>query len=728
MMKRIGIPRALHFLQYYPLWKTYFEELGAEVVVSPPTNRDILAAGGKMVADVTCLPAKVYAGHVAWLRDNEQVDAVFVPAIRSVQRGALHCSKFQALPDLMHAVVPDCPRLLEIGIDAHRYKISEEEAYRRLGKQFTRSSAKVRSAWKLACKQDEGYQASLVQEKLTYPEALARLYPGEWSLAEPSTSSTNKSFSGALLNIALVGHPYCLYDDYINHDLFTSLHHLGVHIQTSEMVSEAQARTGIELTTGQKRWFYENWMSGAAGHYLQDASTAGIITVLAFTCGPDSAMVETITRRAHALERPMMSLVLDEHGSAAGMITRLEAFVDMLLRQGSQSEQPQLRPPDPPRQRIAPPTLLREIHQPCLGFPRMGTSAIPIKSLFSGIGLKVEMGPALSNRTISLGVRHSPEFICTPYKYILGNMIEMLEAGADTLLYMDGAELCRNSSYTQLLNDVLHDLGYKFRLVSTGVFEKGGIFALPQFLRQFMDRFSWSEVLREIDLALAKMNLLDELERRVQYIRPREVWRDNIAKVWEEANQRVDQAKNMPALKIVRRDLLEKMAQVEINPTMRPVKIVTTGEYYAVLEPFFNLDIERVLGKLGAEVHRSLMLGDWVKIAMVFEALGIHKSEIDQAARPYLRWNIGGEGTVTVGQAVLHARKGFDGLVELLPFTCIPEITVLNILPRIRRDLNFPIIHFILDEQSGRAGMQTRLEAFIDLLYRQRDLQSEPSL
>jgi predicted nucleotide-binding protein (sugar kinase/HSP70/actin superfamily) len=96
----------------------------------PPTNRDILAAGAKMVADVTCLPVKVYAGHVAWLRDQGNVESVFVPAIRSVERGALHCSKFQALPDLMRATVPDCPPLLEIGIDVHRYKISQDEAFR----------------------------------------------------------------------------------------------------------------------------------------------------------------------------------------------------------------------------------------------------------------------------------------------------------------------------------------------------------------------------------------------------------------------------------------------------------------------------------------------------------------------------------------------------------------------------------------------------------------------
>jgi predicted nucleotide-binding protein (sugar kinase/HSP70/actin superfamily) len=174
---------------------------------------------------------------------------------------------------------------------------------------------------------------------------------------------------------------------------------------------------------------------------------------------------------------------------------------------------------------------------------------------------------------------------------------------------MDGAELCRNSSYSQLLRDVLHDLGYKFKLVSTAVFEKGGLFALPQFLRQFMDNFSMSDVLREIYLAISKMNVLDELERRVQFIRPRQWVQGGVEKVWKEAIARVDEANNMELLKKARQDMLPRLDQVEIDPTRKPVRVATTGEYYAVLEPFFNLDIERVMGELGAEVQRTLMLG-----------------------------------------------------------------------------------------------------------------------
>ena len=376
--------------------------------------------------------------------------------------------------------------------------------------------------------------------------------------------------------------------------------------------------------------------------------------------------------------------------------------------------------------RIAAPTLLRQIHRPVVGFPRMGTVTIPIKSAFRGIGTRVELGPPLSKKTISLGARYSPEFICTPYKYLLGNMIEMAQAGADTLIYVDGPELCRNSTYTQLMRDVLRDLGYKANLITTALLEDR-VVGMAKFLRQFDPDFTWSVVIREIRLALKKMSDLDAIEQRVQWVRAREVTQGTVDKLWDETLMRVDDALDMAALTAAKRDMLKKINSVEMDLGRRPVKIATTGEYYAVLEPFFNLDLERELGKLGAEVHRTLMMSDWAVGMLILEALGFpRKPHIDRAAKPYLRWDVSGEGWVTIGQTVIHAKKGFDGIVETLPFTCIPEITALNILPRVSRDYNIPILSFIFDEQTGSAGMKTRLEAFVDLLKRRQDLKLNP--
>jgi predicted nucleotide-binding protein (sugar kinase/HSP70/actin superfamily) len=701
------------------------------------------------------LPIKVYAGHVIWLRDQGAVDCVLVPAIRSVEPNALHCAKFQALPDIIQATVPRCPPLLDPEIDVHRRKIYPAEAFKRLGRKFTWNPLKVERAWRQASAVDDAYQALVVKEQLTYPEALARLYPGEWPAPKAPPAA-----AGAL-TLALLGHPYCLYDDYINHDLVARLRAMGLRLVTSEMVGDAEARAGVMRTTRQKLWFFENWISGAGGHYLAAPEIDGLIATLAFTCGPDSAMVDTLTRTAHKLQRPCLSLVLDEHGSAAGVETRLEAFVDMLIRQKQLGPPPAPLPVTPSEaqglaqpasspvtlsrvfafrgeesrvaldsssgqvlgsaaQGLAAPAFLREIKKPVLGFPRMGTVTIPIKSAFRGLGTQLELGPPLSKRTISLGVRYSPEFICTPYKYLLGNMIEMVEAGADTLIYVDGPELCRNSAYTQLMRDTLRDLGYKCNLITTAILDDK-VMGIARFLRQLAPDFTWSTVVREIRLALSKMSALDELETRVQWARAREVTLGSADKAWEEAQRRVDEALDQAALKAAKRDLLHQINGLDLDLSRRPVKIATTGEYYAVLEPFFNLDLERELGKLGAEVHRTLMMSDWAVGMLILEGLGFpRKPHIDRAAKPYLRWDVSGEGWVTIGQTVIHAQKGFDGIVETLPFTCIPEITALNILPKVSADYNIPVISFIFDEQTGSAGLKTRLEAFVDLLNRRR--------
>lgn len=720
MSLRIGIPRALQFFQDYPLWRTFFNDLGAEVVVSPPTNREIVTAGAQVVADMSCLPIKVYAGHVLWLRDQGEVDFVFAPAIWSVNHEAFHCARLKALPDILKATLPDCPPLLDIQINPHWRKIPAHKAFQRLGRQFTWNPLKIESAWAHAGEVAEHFQASLYNEHLTYLEGLARLYGPEWLPAEHAAAVPDPT-----LTIGLVGHPYCLYDDYINHGLLPRLRRLGVKLLTSEMVSPDEARAGIAQTTGRTNWFYEDWMSGAAGHYLCQPEVDGVISVLTFACGPDSTMVETITRRAHARQRSCMSLVLDEHGSATGMVTRLEAFVDMLTRQ-KQTIRPM---PDPTAEALSapasPPTapaVLRHSQMPVVGFPRMGTTYVPIKSLLRGIGAPLELGPPVSKRTTALGGQHAPEFICTPYKNLLGSMMEMLEAGASTLIYVDGVDLCRNSLYAQMMRDVLHDLGYQFTLTTfSEVFEGGGIFALPKFLRRFAPHLSNRDVIRETYLALTKMVALDDIERRVQYLRPRELSPGAVDKVWQEGITRIDDVTTLDALRRTKADVLHTLNQTPIDPTLRPVRIAVMGEIYAVLDPFFNLDMERELGRLGAEVHRPLMMSNWLRGTMILGALGLsHTAEIERAARPYLRGDISGEGWTIIGETVLHAQQGFDGVIILMPFTCEPIVAALSILPQVSRDHHIPIMPFIFDEQSGQAGMKTRMEAFVDLLYRRR--------
>ncbi len=151
------------------------------------------------------------------------------------------------------------------------------------------------------------------------------------------------------------------------------------------------------------------------------------------------------------------------------------------------------------------------------------------------------------------------------------------------------------------------------------------------------------------------------------------------------------------------------------------MKIGLVGEIYTVLEPAANYEIISLLGQMGVEVHRSIYLTDWINDHLLggYIKKSSHK-KIIAAARPYLNYWVGGHGQETVGTAVDLARQGIDGIIQIGPLTCMPEIVAQAILPMVSEKEGVPCMTLWFDELSGVAGIQTRLEAFTDMVYRRK--------
>jgi len=325
-MVRIGIPRALLYYQYYPMWKAFFEELGAEVVVSPPTTQIMLAQGSARVVADTCLPVKVFLGHVFAL--TEKCDRIFIPAVRSVQNKVYNCSKFLGLPDMTKAVIPESPPILEMDIDINKGKAKLYQAIYQLGRHFTWNPVKIRQASLAAWQTYLNYRELMSTRGLIPPQAIEEILGT--AEAEPKTPSSHSASTRA--TIALVGHPYLLYDEYINHRLIHRLEQAGNRLLTPEMVTAQELESAVVKLIGGAYWTYEEEVVGAGGHYLH-SRTDGVIGIMAFGCGPDSLMMDTVRRQAARLRAtPFMSLTVDEHTAEAGVVTRLEAFLDMIYR------------------------------------------------------------------------------------------------------------------------------------------------------------------------------------------------------------------------------------------------------------------------------------------------------------------------------------------------------------------------------------------------------------
>jgi len=323
-MIKIGIPRALLYYQYYPMWKTFFEELGAKVVVSPPTTQLMMSSGSSRVVADTCLPVKVFCGHVLSLL--EECDHIFIPAIRSVKRKVYNCSKFLGLPDMIKAVIPESPPILDIDIDINKGKGELYQAIYKLGRRFTWNPAKVRQAALAAFNAHLNYKQQMASRGLTPPQAIERI-SGE---IEPKPSSSHPTPTQA--NIAVIGHPYLLYDEHINHRLIHRLEQAGNRVLTPEMLSVEELESATARLVGKAYWTYEDEVVGAGQHYLESGAD-GVIGIMTFGCGPDSVMMDMLHRQAARLRAtPFMCLTLEEHTAEAGIVTRLEAFLDMIHR------------------------------------------------------------------------------------------------------------------------------------------------------------------------------------------------------------------------------------------------------------------------------------------------------------------------------------------------------------------------------------------------------------
>lgn len=101
------------------------------------------------------------------------------------------------------------------------------------------------------------------------------------------------------------------------------------------------------------------------------------------------------------------------------------------------------------------------------------------------------------------------------------------------------------------------------------------------------------------------------------------------------------------------------------------------------------------------------------------------KQDFEYEAEPYLKTAIGGHAQETLGNTVLYAKQHYDGVIQIYPLTCMPEIVADSIMPSVIKDYNIPVLTLIMDEITGDAGYITRIDAFVDMLGRRRQLKEE---
>jgi len=349
-------------------------------------------------------------------------------------------------------------------------------------------------------------------------------------------------------------------------------------------------------------------------------------------------------------------------------------------------------------------------------FAHMGTLSLAMQALLENLGLEVVMPPPITSRTLSLGAKYSPECVCLPFKVNIGNYIEAMELGADTVVMAGGIGPCRFGYYAELQREILSDLGLTADMI---VLEppQGQVTELWRKISQLTRGNNFLSVAQIFYFAWRLAKGLDNVEKELLHARPREKIKGLCDTIWSEAQGSMGRARTLRGLWAAEALIKERIKSLPLRPSSVPLRVGLVGEIYMLLEPKVNLGMAERLGYLGVEVHRSMFVSDWVTQHLLpGPRAKMLARKVRAAAKPYLRGFVGGHGLETIGHSVLYAEEGMDGIIQVLPLTCMPEIVAQSILPTISQKYRVPILTLVLDEHAGEAGLQTRLEAFVDML------------
>ena len=321
---KIGIPRALNYYDYYPFWYGFFGALGIEIVLSDKTTKKTVTEGSALVVSETCLPVKIYMGHVLNLLDKKGVDVIYSPSIQSISNKVYNCSKIRGLPDLVRNVVKRDFLLIEPTLDKSEKKQGlYEYLYESVAPLGITDKRLIKKASKIGWAYQNNYTA-MAKEGMNPVEAMETAIKGKVVIRNRKSDHS--------ISVAIVSHGYNLYDNFVSMGIFKKLENFGIKAYVAENLSNEEKEKGLGILDTNLYWANEMEISGAAGSYMKNDKVDGIITITAFGCGPDSLMIERITRYAKRLQKPLLNLTVDEHTGEAGFITRIEAFTDMLFR------------------------------------------------------------------------------------------------------------------------------------------------------------------------------------------------------------------------------------------------------------------------------------------------------------------------------------------------------------------------------------------------------------
>lgn len=348
-----------------------------------------------------------------------------------------------------------------------------------------------------------------------------------------------------------------------------------------------------------------------------------------------------------------------------------------------------------------------------IAFPHLANYHVPIKYLLKHLtDCEVMDVPSITKKTIELGIKFSPEFVCMPFKYNLGNFIEALEEGANILMQAGGG--CRYGYYAEVQRQILQDLGYKFELYSLTETDKVAIISVYKTLRHLNPKLNIFKYLYYLGLTFKMIHYMDKIDMYIRKNIGFEVTAGSFEKLLKEMLESFSETTGYIDLIKIYKRYFRMFKKLEISKPQKVLKIGIIGELYTCMEPFSNYELEKMLSKMNVQLTR------YTNITYLVIIKRFNNKKLLKVCRDYCKYPIGADGMDNVSRAISLALEGYDGLIHIKPFGCTPEIGAMHILNKVSEDYKIPILYFTFDSLTSIEGIKTRLEAFYDMIKMRR--------
>jgi predicted CoA-substrate-specific enzyme activase len=722
----VGIPRMLMFYEQFPLWGTFFQELGLNVVLSDKTNRRLINKGLQLILAEMCYPVKVAYGHVENLIEKN-VDYVFLPNVIDLEKMAddadrsYNCPYIQGIPFMIGPAFEDRVKILKPTIYMAEEKYNLRQQLISLGQELGKTAKEATMAADAAIRAQSEFQETCHQRGR---EALESL------------SKENEA-------VVVIGKPYNAHDIGLNLNIPKKLRNLGVLAIPFDFLP----LDSVKLPSHYSNLVWKNEQNLLrAAMFARDHKSLNPILITNYGCGPDAFFMKYLEDTMG--QEPCMVLEVDEHSADAGITTRVEAFVDTCNRPKAapiQDEQPELnivRPGEEtaifrPAKKMR--KLERTIYVPYLS----GHSDVFVGSL-KAAGIDAEVLPRPDERSDELGRRYASSKECHPYSLLTGDLVRMTELegfdperSAFFTLNFDGS--CRMSQYPLSFKLVLKRLGLEH---------------MPVIAPSTSIRLDEATRLFGLNMAMAVWKgwlATDVLLAKLLHIRPYEINTGETEMVYEQGIQQICSGLVEGKFSEAFTSAIEAMDRIPRRKESRPI-IGIVGEFYTCMNSWSNNEIIKEFEAQGTEVKFGPTTTDYlVYFEHVYPQMNMAKGKyltalyyylrrawdtrwqrrietmlgeelydwkippIEQRiemAIPYVSPDIDPVVTTNIAKAEAYALQGCSGVANLIVLNCVFGSLATAIYKKVQKKRNgIPLLTMIYDGLK-QTNEKTRIEAF----------------